>query len=130
MAFVKFAELQNSEFANLPMAMEFSNAQRKAWHCEMKSRLFKHSHSFTKTMVVIDLTNGPVEELTEGYKPTRADVAFVLGKAAKLALAPHRKMVVKAPSSSSPEACEARDTFMASMGFSWNQKGQRYERAL
>lgn len=131
MAYVAFNKLSNGEFSHLPTKIELTNAQRKAWHAEMKSRLFKHAHSFTKTMVVVDLTNEPLEALCEGYKPSRGDIAFVFKMAASKALkGAHKKLVVKAPSSTSPEHGEARDAFMASMGFSWNTKGQRYERDL
>lgn len=131
MAYVAFNKLSNGEFSHLPTKIELTNAQRKAWHAEMKTRLFKHSHSFTKTMAVVDLTNGPVTELTEAYKPSRKDVAQVLERISKMCLSNHKKVVVRVPSSGSAEAGEARDTFMKSMGFQWvGGKSQRYERAL
>lgn len=130
MAYVAFKTLANSEFANLQMSLEMTPAQRRAWHAEMKTRLFNHAHSFTKTMVVVDLTNGPVVDLLEGYKPSRKDMAMVLERVSKLCLSNHKKLVVRVPSSSSAEAGQARDAFMAQLGFSWNAKGQRYERAL
>ena len=131
MAYVSFKNLANGEFANLQTTLEMTPAQRRAWHAELQSRLFKQSHSFTKTMAVVDLTNGPVTELTEAYKPSRKDVAQVLERISKMCLSKHRKVVVRVPSSGSAEAGEARDTFMKSMGFQWvGGKSQRYERAL
>lgn len=63
MAFVAFNKLSNKEFSHLPTKVELTNTQRRAWHAEMKTRLFNHAHSFTKTMVVVDLTNEPVQAM-------------------------------------------------------------------
>ena len=130
MGYVAFSKLDNVQFSNLPKKIELTLAQKRAWNAEMKTRLFKHSHSFTKTMVIVDLTNESVGALTSAYRASRDDVAFVLTNACKKALACHKKLIVKAQSTSDETHAQARDAFMAGMGFSWNAKGQRYERNL
>jgi hypothetical protein len=138
MAFVEFNKLSNKEFSHLPTKMELTNAQRRAWHAEMKTRLCKHSSCFAGTSYRIDLRDAEVQALTEGYIVTRKDVKHLLERAKSLITKERElgretceRIILKVPSSTSPEHGEARDTFMAELGFKWvGRKSQHYERAL